>query len=37
MQGVLGAFRELDSAVQSMRGKFRRLPLRDVTIWPQLP
>ena len=28
---------ELDSAVQSMRGKFRRLPLRDVTIWPQLP
>jgi glyoxylase-like metal-dependent hydrolase (beta-lactamase superfamily II) len=26
---------ELDSAVQSMRGKFRRLPLRDVTIWPQ--
>ena len=28
---------ELDSAVQSMRGKFRRLPLRDVTIWPQSP
>ena len=28
---------ELDSAVQSMRGKFRRLALRDVTIWPQLP
>ena len=26
---------ELDSAVQSMRGRFRRLPLRDVTIWPQ--
>jgi len=28
---------ELDSAVQSMRGKFRRLPLRDVTVWPQVP
>ena len=26
---------ELDSAVQSMRGRFRRVPLRDVTIWPQ--
>lgn len=29
-------FFELDSAVQSMRGKFRRA-LRDVTIWPQQP
>lgn len=28
---------ELDSAVQSMRGKFRRVALRDVTIWPQVP
>ena len=28
---------ELDSAVQSMRGKFRRAALRDVTIWPQQP
>ncbi len=26
---------ELDSAVQSMRGRFRRLALRDLTIWPQ--
>lgn len=26
---------ELDSAVQSMRGRFRRVLLRDVTIWPQ--
>jgi hydroxyacylglutathione hydrolase len=26
---------ELDSAVQSMRGRFRRVVLRDVTIWPQ--
>jgi glyoxylase-like metal-dependent hydrolase (beta-lactamase superfamily II) len=26
---------ELDSAVQSMRGRFRRILLRDVTIWPQ--
>lgn len=26
---------ELDSAVQSMRGRFRRAMLRDVTIWPQ--
>jgi len=30
-------FFELDSAVQSMRGRFRRLALRDVTIWPQTP
>ena len=28
---------ELDSAVQSMRGRFRRAALRDVTIWPQTP
>jgi glyoxylase-like metal-dependent hydrolase (beta-lactamase superfamily II) len=26
---------ELDSAVQSMRGRMRRVLLRDVTIWPQ--
>ena len=26
---------ELDSAVQSMRGRFRRVLLRDLTIWPQ--
>ena len=26
---------ELDSAVQSMRGKFKRTLLRDLTIWPQ--
>jgi hypothetical protein len=28
---------ELDSAVQSMRGRFRRAALRDLTIWPQTP
>jgi glyoxylase-like metal-dependent hydrolase (beta-lactamase superfamily II) len=28
---------ELDSAVQSMRGRIVRTPLRDVTIWPQVP
>jgi hydroxyacylglutathione hydrolase len=25
---------ELDSAVQTMRGRFRRMSLRDLTIWP---
>ena len=28
---------QLDSAVQSMRGKMTRTLLRDVTIWPQVP
>ncbi|HEY6825690.1 MAG TPA: hypothetical protein VI259_02465, partial [Gemmatimonadaceae bacterium] len=30
-------FFQLDSAVRTMRGKFRRAALRDVTIWPQQP
>ena len=28
---------ELDSAVQTMRGRLTRTLLRDVTIWPQVP
>jgi glyoxylase-like metal-dependent hydrolase (beta-lactamase superfamily II) len=28
---------ELDSVVTSMRGRFARTPLRDVTIWPVTP
>ncbi|MEP6491260.1 MAG: MBL fold metallo-hydrolase [bacterium] len=28
---------QLDSVVQSMRGHFVRTPLRDLTVWPQIP
>ena len=28
---------ELDSAVQSMRGRFTRTVLRDLTVWPRTP
>jgi hypothetical protein len=28
---------ELDSVVRTMRGRFVRTPLRELTVWPQVP